>query len=156
MLIPTRVSIFFMYTHAYIDSTYSYPEHMTCYIKFLAFAGGQRYIHEISWGLTLSSGGHPPPFSFNSWFPKKPKTTRALQGSRASRRPNIKALEWKPMVTWMEVQGASGWRYEHPDAFWSTSWCLVTNCNLGNGRANSYHPIGNFFPKEKQKFTSFH
>lgn len=30
---------------------------MKCYIKFLAFAGGQRYIHEISWGLTLSSGG---------------------------------------------------------------------------------------------------
>lgn len=60
---------------------------------------------------------YPPPFSFNSWFPKKPKTTRALRGSRASRRPNIKALEWKPMVTLLEVQGASGWRYEHPDAF---------------------------------------
>lgn len=60
MLIPTRVSMHLLYTHMHVhrDSSYhSYPKHMKIQIKFLAFAGGQRYIHEISWGLTLSSGG---------------------------------------------------------------------------------------------------
>ena len=75
--VNSHEGIYFLYTHMHLyrDSTYSYPKHMKIQIKFLAFAfaGGQRYIHEISWGLTLIWWSIHPRFPSTHGFQRSPR-----------------------------------------------------------------------------------